>query len=237
MNRIQEEIKHFGELDHVWFGQMTKAGQKRYDNKATLFRKYCKPRASYRILEIGCGDGLFTRRLAASKVRILATDITPAVIERGERSIKNKLIKFKVENCEKLSFKDNTFDIVCGISILHHVGLKKTLSEAYRVLKPGGKIFFTEPNINNPILFAQTNVKWIRDRMEFSPREKPLKRKDVDSILKTIGFKSVIVKNYDFLFPWIPSFMIGLLESVGSVLEKTPILKEFSGSLLIFASK
>lgn len=237
MNRIQEEIKHFGSLEHVWFGQITVAGQKRYDNKGVLFRKYCKPRKNDKILEIGCGDGEFTKRLKRIGARIIATDITPAVIGRGEKKLTFKGLSYKIDNCERLSFKDCSFSIVCGISILHHVNLRKTLREIFRVLTPGGRMFFTEPNLINPVMYAQTNIGWLRKRMEFSPRERALLRMDVERVMKNVGFRYVIVKNYDFLFPWIPEFMITPLENVSNILERIPIVKEISGSLLIYAVK
>ena len=88
MSRIQQEIKHFTELEYIWSGQKTPAGQKRYDNKAVLFRKICKPVAKDKVLEIGSGDGVFTKRLKGIKSQIVATDITPAVIERSKKIIK-----------------------------------------------------------------------------------------------------------------------------------------------------
>lgn len=224
-------------MEHIWSGQKTAAGQKRYDNKGKLFRYYSKPQKSDRILEIGCGDGEFTRRLRGLGGDIIATDLTPAVIERARRKVDYGRLEYRVENCERLSFKSESFTIVCGISILHHVDIKKTLKEAFRVLKPGGRIFFTEPNLFNPLTFIPANIGWLRRRLEYSPGEMPLLRKDVEKILKDIGFRKIVVRNYDFLFPWIPKFIIPVVEKLGRILEKTPVLKEFSGSLLIFASK
>ena len=237
MSRIQQEIKHFTELEYIWSGQKTPAGQKRYDNKAVLFRKICKPVAKDKVLEIGSGDGVFTKRLKGIKSQIVATDITPAVIERSKKIIKFEGLTYKIENCEKMSFKNKSFDIVCGISILHHVNTKKTLQECYRVLKDGGRLFFTEPNLLNPIINITTNIKPLRKVMEYSPGEKALLKKDVEKILHDTGFSLVSVKNYDFLLPWAPQSMISFLETDGTVLEKIPFLKEISGSLLIYAEK
>jgi nucleoside-diphosphate-sugar epimerase/ubiquinone/menaquinone biosynthesis C-methylase UbiE len=235
--RVDQEIKHFSDLRHIWPGQGTPAGQKRYDNKGVLFRKYCGLGKNERMLEIGCGDGEFTKRLRGIGAQIVATDITPAVVERGEKRLSFPGLEYKVDNCENLSFRNGTFSVVCGVSILHHVGMEKTLREAYRVLQKGGRIFFTEPNLINPIIFLATNIKWLREKMELSPGERALLRKDVEAVLKNIGFKKVIVRNYDFLLPWAPEFFIKPLEKFGVILEKTPLIKEISGSLLIYAEK
>ena len=83
----QQEIEHFTVLEHIWCGQMTVSGQKRYDNKAALFKKMCNPRAVDKILEIGCGDGAFTKRLRGTNAQIMATDITPSVILRSKTKV------------------------------------------------------------------------------------------------------------------------------------------------------
>ncbi len=55
-------------------------------------------------------------------------------------------------NAESLDFTDDFFNVVCGISILHHLDLNSSYSELLRVLKPGGKAFFIEPLGHNPFI-------------------------------------------------------------------------------------
>ena len=52
-------------------------------------------------------------------------------------------------NAERLSFKDNSFDIVCGTGILHHLDLDKACRELARVLAPEGRAIFIEPRGHN----------------------------------------------------------------------------------------
>lgn len=235
--RSKNEIKHFTTLEHIWWGAQTVAGKKRYLNKAQLFKSMCIGKKPVRILEIGAGDGEFTKNILDIKGEIVATDVTPAVVERGRKSIKAKNLKFKVEDAEKLSFKEGTFDIVCGISILHHIVTEKALEEAYRVLKKGGRLFFTEPNLLNPHIFIGLHTPGLREKMEYSPDETALIRWRIAKILKKIGFKTVKVKNYDFLHPSTPAPLIPVLEKLSNTLEKMPIVKEVSGSLIVFAVK
>lgn len=240
MNRLNSEIDHFTNLDHIWWGAKTQAGQRRYDNKFKFLIKLCKPEQKNHILEIGCGDGEFTKRLIKLPSRIISTDITPAVIKRGkiffEKMGINNII-FKMGNAENLSFKDNTFDIVCGVSILHHVNVEKALCEALRVLKPGGQIFFTEPNLLNPNIYLGINILWLRERMEFSPTETALIRWEVEKTLRRVGYSKISVINYDFLHPLTPIWAVNFVEKVGGTLETTPIIKELSGSLIIWGEK
>lgn len=235
--RIRQEIKHFSNLEHIWWGAKTIAGQKRYDNKAKLFKKYCHLIKGGKVLEIGCGDGEFTKRIADERIKIIATDVTPAVIKRAKKNLESSGVSFCVDNAEGLSFDDRTFNVVCGISVLHHLNTLKALEEAYRVLKTGGELFFTEPNLLNPVVFFGLNLSFLRKRMEFSPDETALVRWTIADMLNRIGFRKVEVRNYDFLLPHTPPQLINTVMKLSDKLEKIPIVKEFSGSLVIYAVK
>ncbi len=50
-------------------------------------------------------------------------------------------------------------------------------------------------------------------------------------------FKDIRIRNYDFLHPLTPDPLISLVEKISTVAEKIPILKEVSGSLVIYAKK
>ncbi|OGG15282.1 hypothetical protein A2875_00625 [Candidatus Gottesmanbacteria bacterium RIFCSPHIGHO2_01_FULL_46_14] len=237
VKRTKQEIEHFSNLGHIWWGAKTVAGQKRYDSKARLFRKYCRPKKAWVVLEIGCGDGELTKRIADGKIKITATDVTPTVINRAKNSLKLPRVEFTVKNAEKLDYDDNSIDVVCGISILHHLNTEKALEEAYRVLKPDGRLFFTEPNLVNPLVFLGLNLYYLRKKMEFSPGETALLRWNLSSMLKRIGFRKVVVKNYDFLFPLTPPRWVNMVSRLSDILEVIPLVKEMSGSLLIYAVK
>jgi ubiquinone/menaquinone biosynthesis C-methylase UbiE len=235
--RNKHEIDHFSYMDHIWWGAKTVAGQKRYDNKFEKMGLYCGSLKGKMILEIGSGDGEFTKRFNKSGAKLVATDLTPKVVKRGKKNIKFMGLKFKVEDACDLTFKDKTFDIVCGVSILHHVDTGKALKEAFRVLKEGGQIFFTEPNIFNPNVFLGLNIPYLRKKMEFSPDESAFTRFYLATLLESLGYSNVRVKNYDFLHPLTPESYIDKMRRLSGILEKTPLVKEISGSLLIYAEK
>lgn len=237
MTRTSSEIKHFTQLEHIWWGARTAVGQRRYDNKASLFNSRVSVSKGSRILEIGCGDGEFTKRIIGFGRKIVATDVTPEVIKRAKIHIKNPNVSFQVDDSEKINFRNEVFDIVCGVSILHHLDTRKALQESYRVLKKGGEIFFTEPNLLNPIIYMGLHIGWLRHIMEYSPDETALVRWEVEKMLKKIGFRHVEVINYDFLHPQTPEFATNTIEKLSNILEKTPLIKEISGSLLIYGIK
>lgn len=237
MSRIAREIKHFSDLGHIWWGALTPAGQRRYDIKFKRFKKLCTPKKGDKILEIGCGDGEFTKRLVSLDAQIVGTDVTPALIKKAQKTFVKKGIKFFVDDAEKMEIKNESFNVVCGISILHHIDLEKSLKECFRVLKKGGKLFFTEPNLLNPQIFVSLNIPWVRKKLEYSPDEVALVRWEVERLLRKIGFSEARVMNFDFLYPLTPKWAIFTAEKISEALEKTPLLREISGSLIVFAKK
>ncbi len=111
-----------------------------------------------KVLDYGCGKGDEVFFLAKYSSEIFGIDISEEGIkqalkklEEEPESIKRK-INFLVMDGEKMTFKDNSFDIVCGTGILHHLNLDSSLKEIRRVLKPTGKAIFFEPLGHNPVL-------------------------------------------------------------------------------------
>lgn len=60
-------------------------------------------------------------------------------------------IEFHLMDAHKLDFPDNSFDMVYGGAIFHHLDCATAFSEVRRVLKPGGRFVITEPLGMNPI--------------------------------------------------------------------------------------
>jgi glycosyltransferase involved in cell wall biosynthesis/2-polyprenyl-3-methyl-5-hydroxy-6-metoxy-1,4-benzoquinol methylase len=116
-----------------------------------------------RLLEYGCGLGKFTAVLAKSGADVAAFDISPTSIEVAERRLRlNELeADFTVAAGESLPYDDESFDIVVGIAVLHHLEVGQGSRELHRVLKPGGSALFVEPMGMNPLLnFARDHLPY-----------------------------------------------------------------------------
>ncbi len=219
----------------IW-GWGTPAGQERAKRRSSLLIEYAYIGSATKVLEFGCGTGLFSRQIAASGAMLESIDLSPDLIEEA-RKASSLNITFRVGDIESLAYPSGTFDAVVGSSVLHHVDFVKSLKEAFRVLKPGGRIAFAEPNMLNPQIALQKNVPFIKRRMGDSPDETAFFRWRVRKNLQAIGFEEIIVKPHDFLHPAIPSSLISFVKKCNSVLESTPLIREIAGSLLIAARK
>lgn len=107
------------------------------------------------VLEYGCGTGSYAFFLVKHGAKVIGIDISEVGLDLAKARARDEGIEdivFLVMDAEKMQFEDNSFDLVCGTGILHHLHLSKALSELARVLKPEGKAIFIEPMGHNPAI-------------------------------------------------------------------------------------
>ncbi|MCK9250171.1 MAG: class I SAM-dependent methyltransferase [Solirubrobacteraceae bacterium] len=107
-----------------------------------------------RSLEIGAGTGYITLHLLRAGIvaDATATDISPGMVDalRGNAERLGLTVDARVADAERLPFDDESFDLVCGHAVLHHIpDLDRAFAELHRVLRPGGVVLFAgEPSRN-----------------------------------------------------------------------------------------
>jgi trans-aconitate methyltransferase len=119
------------------------------------------------ILDLGCGDGQLTQRVAATGAHVLGVDASQEMIaaarERG--------IEAEQSNAELLPFHDGTFDAVFSNAVLHWVRDQDAmLSQVHRVLKPGGR-FVAEMGGHGNIAAIHVALKAVLERHGYGDRE------------------------------------------------------------------
>jgi ubiquinone/menaquinone biosynthesis C-methylase UbiE len=111
-----------------------------------------RPGPFARSLEIGAGTGYFTLNLMQDGVIAAATctDISPGMLATLEGNARALGLEVETAACDaaELPFEDESFDLVLGHAVLHHLpDLDRVFSELHRVLAPGGTLFFAgEPS-------------------------------------------------------------------------------------------
>ncbi len=240
--RSDRERQHFdtlaADIGSVWWGSVTKAGQLRIDQRAALASHYGQLGPGKRVLEPGAGNGEFTKRLAQSGADIIGVEIAPRQVEIAQQRLTDFPDAQVIEgDITQLQFPDRTFDTITGNAVLHHFELSVALPELRRVLKPGGCFFFTEPNMLNPQIAVEKNIKWIGRRLQNSPDETAFFRWQIASLLKRHGFQDIWVKPFDFLHPGIPDTWIPFVRQLSETLSHLPLTREIGGSLQIFAKR
>jgi ubiquinone/menaquinone biosynthesis C-methylase UbiE len=141
------------EYDAKWGIDFGEVGQRQVRLKLIKALGGQKGRGFGDALEIGSGTGYFSLNLVQLGVieRLTATDISPGMLERlagTAEALGLEDVTTVVTEAETLPFEDESFDLVLGHAVLHHIpDLDKAFAEFRRVLRPGGMIAFAgEPS-------------------------------------------------------------------------------------------
>jgi len=239
--RLQREIEHHRRIaaraETVWNWD-SPAGRRRADRRAELFVEHGDLRPGRRALELGCGTGVFLERVAGCGAEIRGIDLSEDLLEKARvRLARFASVGLDRGNAEDLPYPDGHFDAVYGSSVLHHLDLDRALRAVFRVLKPGGRLVFAEPNILNPQVFVMFNFESAKEPFGVSPDEMAFSRFRARRVLLAQGFDEVRVDPFDFLHPATPPAWLDGIARLGRRLERTPLLREITGSLLLRARR
>jgi SAM-dependent methyltransferase len=92
-------------------------------------------------LEVGCGAGGFTRRLAQRADRVLGIDLAPEMIRLArERSAACPNVAYEVADVMTRPLPVASFDVIASIATLHHVPMESVLLRLRDALRPGGTL-------------------------------------------------------------------------------------------------
>ena len=142
------------------------------------------------VLEYGCADGSFARRLAPEARSVAAIDISDAAIRNAAAGCDAPNVRFAVMDAMNMDFRGGSFDLVFGSGIVHHLATADCAREVSRVLRPGGTALFWEPLGLNPAI----NLYRYLTPSARTPDEHPLLLADF-RILRE-HFASVSVQRY-----------------------------------------
>jgi len=174
--------------------------------------------------------------LARTGASITALDISPDLLRHARKASDASNVTFIEGNLENLvELKDGTFNALYGVSVLHHLVVPKTLTALRRVLVPGARFAFSEPNLLNPInkfyLFV-TNSEARRQR-GVSPTEMAFTPDELRRLFLEQGYTVDSLKFRDFLHPATPRWAIPMVKAGEALGEALPLIRRMGGSLWI----
>lgn len=136
--------------------------------------------SSGRMLEIGCGMGMDSVRLARCGFEVTAIDLTePAIaLARQWAARAGCAIDFRLGNAEALEFPDRSFDAVYAFGVLHHTpNPVRAIGEVFRVLRPGG--------VAHIMLYHKVSLVHLTHQLLRLPYESPGHYRDHCPIVET----------------------------------------------------
>ena len=219
---------------------------------------YQKARQRYvgpgqRLLEFGCGIGIAAVRFAALGYRVDGFDLSQANLDiatqlAGRHQLNDRCF-FAPMAAEALDYADDTFDLLTGIDILHHVDIPRAIAEARRVLKPGGVAIFKE-HVEAPFVDTIRQSAAVRQLVpteaslddHITEDERKLTTDDLDLIdrhfdrVETQRF--TLVSRLDRLAPRSSDTLRGRLQRLDHRLMRScPALQRFAGTVVLTCHK
>ena len=148
-------------------------------------------------LDYGCGMGEEAIYVAKLGTVVTAIDISSVGVEitrkRAEHNDLTDRVTAQIMKGNPTDFPAESFDIVHGLGILHHIGLEESLSEVKRILKPGGTGIFLEPMGSSAMMERLKNwmIACVRDKKktrEVTELEASLRLKDLRKFEKEFSY-------------------------------------------------
>jgi ubiquinone/menaquinone biosynthesis C-methylase UbiE len=180
------------------------------------FLKRIFPQPPKKMLEVGCGTAFVSLFFAKRGYQVSCLDINKKILEVARKNFRKERAKgnFITGNAERLSFKDNSFDIVTSFGLLEHFQNPGTaIDEMVRVLKPGGLLFadivpkrFSSQSLGNVLnatssiffwsLKLKPNLGLTKAKRYFKPPyfENDLSIEEYQKLFKKAGLKNLQIR-------------------------------------------
>ncbi len=223
----------FGYAEH--YGKETPEGYSFRMRKERLLESLGKGNGS--VLDVGCGPAVMTKEIVSLGWKYVGSDVSEAMIEEAKKRtgvVSN--VDFQVGVVEHIMSADNTFDAVVAMGLVEYVDDDVVaIKEMHRVLKNGGRIFVSIPNIFSPVRFwdkyiltpiART-IRLVSGKKTKNIFHREYVPSNYKKLLEKNGFNNVKIVAYNMrLIPrpfdgWLPVFSVAISRSF-EWLIKTP---------------
>jgi len=145
--------------------------------------------AGARVLDLGCGSGVFTYFLSRRGYSVAGLDLSPKLLDLARRKYPD--LEFDEGDVEALPYANASVDGVLLSGIVHHLpDAGRCAAEVMRVLKPKGRFVAFDPNRANPFMYLY------RDRSSpfyssvgVTPNERPIRAHEVAETFRAAGLE------------------------------------------------
>ena len=152
------------------------------------FVKLTKLPHGARVVDLGCGSGVFTELLRQEGYNSIGVDISPKLVALGRRKYPD--LELLEGDAENLPFETESLDGVLLSGLVHHFPDPRRLAtEVFRVLRRGGRFVAFDPNRMNPFMWLyRDRASPFYSSVGVTENERPILAKDVATIFRHEGF-------------------------------------------------
>jgi len=253
--KILSKYGYIFENEKKYYSKATGSSSKDYDlggesffRRANLkFKEALGDVKNKKILDVGCGAGALSFYLAQKGANVTGIDLSKNSIEvcKNESKIRGLNIDFREMNAQIPDFEDESFDMIVGSRVIHHLpNLELFFKECKRLVKPNGYIAFIEPLKKN--IIVELNRKFFAPERR-TRHEHPLYLSDIENAKAVFGnlehheyflisplamfFRDFIKNNILF------KGFYKILNIIESPLTKVKVLKQYCWQTVIKCSK
>jgi len=173
-----------------------------------------QPKPGMKILDVGCGAGkqcFLYSDFTKGQAEIIGGDFSEELLDkaRAKNAERNDKIAFQFLDFNKrFDFDDNTFDLVSSAFAIYYASnLDFTFGEAYRVLKPGGRLFVTGPLPENKRMFYDIIKEATNKSIPPMPGSSRFKGEIYQTIERKFARTELLTFENPLTFPTVQPFM------------------------------
>ncbi len=235
----EQEARFFDrfEAEHGEYDVLDESAYRRIISTMT---RQLQPRSGMSCIDLGCGTGAFTKRLQPLQLALTGVDISPRSIERAQQQ---GGASYLVGDICDVPLPSDSYDFAVMSGVLHHVPAEgariRSLREARRLLKPGGRFFSYDPNGLSPSMFLYRDPRSPLCSTEGKTHNEILLLHDqLKAELEAAGFERVEVGglsgvSYRFVEGRLARMLLPIYNGVYERLMQLPFLEKRFGTFLI----
>ena len=221
--RLGDPVPLDGDFEHYALTQGPAMQRRWHETKLELLDWFFIPKPGEKILDVGCGSGVFASRMTELGAKVTAVDSNKKVVDYGTEHFARDGLEFRLGLLDELDLADDSYDAAACLEVVEHVFAEqadKLLADLRRILRPGGRLLMTTPNYRGlwPL------VEWASDR--FGKRHHPLRegrhinfyhRARLRADLERAGFEVERVRTFSTFAPFAAAISRPLAARLGKM--------------------
>jgi ubiquinone/menaquinone biosynthesis C-methylase UbiE len=211
------------------------------DRLIDLFVRLSRLPPGARVVDLGCGSGVFTNLLKQRGYICSGVDLSPKLIALARAKYSG--IEFIEGDIEKLPCADASFDGALLSGVVHHLPeISRCAAEVFRILRPGGKFVAFDPNRMNPFMYLY------RDRSSpfyssvgVTENERPVLANEIAATFRNAGFRTgsefLSGMKYRYIASGAVRWLLPLYNAIDSFLFFPNFMRRYRAFVFSFGEK